>query len=316
MGATSGEPTWSRRWQAWRRCWVPLAAWRFRRRAPRCTCRTRWSPKPAWTTTCAAGWRSGPEKVDEVVILARALRDGRDAVADEIAASNAAAASRRSDPRLHNSSRPRPDRLDRRVGHAPRRCGRTPRQPGGAAAPAAAADHDDRLVPADVGDPQGARGVSGGRDRRGRVRPQDEAGDRRRHQAAGATRPRRAGARRAGAQRHGPVLRRATGGLLRHAERLGAVLRQPLRAPADPLRRRVADPPDDGRVDHLRAVADRQTGEGHVDRAGHDPGLVVRPRRPAAGRHRQPGGAGHSRRDRGPAGRGHRGHPGRRARAA
>ncbi|OBI44658.1 5-methyltetrahydropteroyltriglutamate--homocysteine S-methyltransferase [Mycobacterium kyorinense] len=44
----------------------------------------------------------GTEKVHEVVTLARALRDGRDAVADEIAASNAAVASRRSDPRLHN----------------------------------------------------------------------------------------------------------------------------------------------------------------------------------------------------------------------
>ncbi len=44
----------------------------------------------------------GREKVTEVVTLARALREGRDAVADEIAASNAAVASRRSDPRLHN----------------------------------------------------------------------------------------------------------------------------------------------------------------------------------------------------------------------
>ncbi|BAN30197.1 5-methyltetrahydropteroyltriglutamate--homocysteine S-methyltransferase [Mycobacterium avium subsp. hominissuis] len=44
----------------------------------------------------------GREKVAEVVTLARALRDGREAVADEIAASNAAVASRKSDPRLHN----------------------------------------------------------------------------------------------------------------------------------------------------------------------------------------------------------------------
>jgi len=44
----------------------------------------------------------GAEKVREVVVLARALRDGRDAVADEIAESNAAVTSRRSDPRLHN----------------------------------------------------------------------------------------------------------------------------------------------------------------------------------------------------------------------
>ena len=34
--------------------------------------------------------------------LARALHEGREAVADEIAASNAAVASRKKDPRLHN----------------------------------------------------------------------------------------------------------------------------------------------------------------------------------------------------------------------
>ncbi len=47
----------------------------------------------------------GQEKVTEVVTLARALRGdlgGRDAVADEIAASNAAVASRKRDPRLRN----------------------------------------------------------------------------------------------------------------------------------------------------------------------------------------------------------------------
>jgi 5-methyltetrahydropteroyltriglutamate--homocysteine methyltransferase len=44
----------------------------------------------------------GQEKVVEVVTLARALKEGRDAVAGDIAASNAAVASRKSDPRLHN----------------------------------------------------------------------------------------------------------------------------------------------------------------------------------------------------------------------
>jgi 5-methyltetrahydropteroyltriglutamate--homocysteine methyltransferase len=44
----------------------------------------------------------GHEKVSEVVTLARALHGGRDTVADEIAASNAAVASRKRDPRLHN----------------------------------------------------------------------------------------------------------------------------------------------------------------------------------------------------------------------
>lgn len=42
------------------------------------------------------------EKVEEVVVLARALSEGREAVAAEIAASNAAAESRRTDPRLNN----------------------------------------------------------------------------------------------------------------------------------------------------------------------------------------------------------------------
>jgi 5-methyltetrahydropteroyltriglutamate--homocysteine methyltransferase len=46
----------------------------------------------------------GAEKVHEVAALARALRDGRDSVADEIAASNAAVESRRNDPRLHNDA--------------------------------------------------------------------------------------------------------------------------------------------------------------------------------------------------------------------
>ncbi|HEV7360573.1 MAG TPA: 5-methyltetrahydropteroyltriglutamate--homocysteine S-methyltransferase [Mycobacterium sp.] len=54
----------------------------------------------------------GQEKVAEVVTLARALHSdlgGRASVADEIAASNAAVASRQSDPRLHN------DRLRTRI---------------------------------------------------------------------------------------------------------------------------------------------------------------------------------------------------------
>jgi 5-methyltetrahydropteroyltriglutamate--homocysteine methyltransferase len=44
----------------------------------------------------------GAEKVHEVATLAMALKDGRDAVADEIAESNAAVASRKKDPRLNN----------------------------------------------------------------------------------------------------------------------------------------------------------------------------------------------------------------------
>jgi 5-methyltetrahydropteroyltriglutamate--homocysteine methyltransferase len=45
----------------------------------------------------------GAEKVTEVAVLSRALTEGRDAVSDEIAASNAAVSSRKSDPRLGNA---------------------------------------------------------------------------------------------------------------------------------------------------------------------------------------------------------------------
>ncbi|WKG01710.1 5-methyltetrahydropteroyltriglutamate--homocysteine S-methyltransferase [Mycolicibacterium sp. HK-90] len=45
----------------------------------------------------------GSEKVSEVAALARGLRDGRDAIAREIEASNAAIASRKDDPRLTNA---------------------------------------------------------------------------------------------------------------------------------------------------------------------------------------------------------------------
>ena len=51
--------------------------------------------------------------------------------------------------------------------------------------------------------------------------------------------------------------------------------------PADPVRRRQPACADDGRLDRLRAVADRAAGEGHAHRAGDDAPVVVRPRRPA-----------------------------------
>ena len=98
----------------------------------------------------------GAEKVLEVAALARALRDGRDAVVDEIAASNAAVESRRNDPRLHNDAVRSGHRVDRHVGrHRARPGGAASRSAERAAAPAAAAHHDDRLLPADLGDPQG-----------------------------------------------------------------------------------------------------------------------------------------------------------------
>ena len=73
---------------------------------------------------------------------------------------------------------------------------------------------------------------------------------------------------------------------------------------------------DDGRVDQLRAVADRQADEGHADRPGHHPELVVRARRPAALGVLLPACAGDARRGAGP-GKGRRARdPDRRSRAA
>ena len=126
------------------------ARWRCRRRARRCTCPTRWNAETDLDDALRSWLAFGAEKVAEVVALARALHEGRDAVADEIAASNAAVASRKRDPRLHNGQvRARIDAIVA-SGAPARRRRPTPRaQPGRAAAPAAAADHHDRLVPAD-----------------------------------------------------------------------------------------------------------------------------------------------------------------------
>ena len=178
----------------------------------------------------------GQEKVAEVVTLARALHDGRDAVADEIAASNAAVASRKKDPRLHND-RVRA-RIDSIVASGAHRV--TP--------PKRRVSQDERLhlpplptttigsFPQTTEIRKARAALLAGEideaeyDRRMKqeiadvIKLQEELGSR------------RAGAWRAGAQRHGAVLRRAAGRLLRHPERLGAVLRQPLRAPAGPLR--------------------------------------------------------------------------------
>ena len=39
-----------------------VGRWQFPHRARRCTCPTRWSRRPIWTTRCAAGWRSAPRR--------------------------------------------------------------------------------------------------------------------------------------------------------------------------------------------------------------------------------------------------------------
>ena len=49
-----------------RRCWPACSVLQGQllclRPARRCTCRTRWSPRPTWTTRCAAGWHSAPRR--------------------------------------------------------------------------------------------------------------------------------------------------------------------------------------------------------------------------------------------------------------
>jgi 5-methyltetrahydropteroyltriglutamate--homocysteine methyltransferase len=190
----------------------------------------------------------GAEKVHEVVTLARALHEGRDAVADEIAASNAAVESRRSDPRLHNNQvRGRIDSIT----------------------------------------------TSG--TERGPAAQRREAQNARLHLPPLPTTT-------IGSYPQTSAIRKA-----RAALRAGEIDQ------AEYVRRMKTEIAAVIKLQEERAVTDRQTGQGHADRASHNPGVVVRPRRPAAGRHRQPNRPGHPGRDRGPAVRRHRRHPGRRA---
>ena len=101
--ATSGAPTWSRRWASWPACWVRSGSV-----AVSTSCSTLHVPYSLEPETdlddALRSWLAfGAEKVHEVATLAKALKDGREAVADEIAQSNAAVASRKKDPRLNNS---------------------------------------------------------------------------------------------------------------------------------------------------------------------------------------------------------------------
>ncbi len=127
---------------------------------------------------------------------------------------------------------------------------------------------------------------------------------------------RRARARRARAQRHGAVLRREPRRIRRHPQRMGAVLRLPCDPAVDPVGRCLSPRADHGRVGEVRAIPHREADEGDADRTRDDPGVVFRPRRPAARRDRRAGGARAARRDRRSGGCRHPDHPGRRAGAA
>ncbi len=137
------------------------------------------------------------QKLGEVAALARGLDDGEAAIRTELEASDAAARSRRTDPRVN-----RPEvaarlaavtpSMERRATPVPR----PPRQAAGAARPAALSHDHHRLLPADRQRPPDARGARTRRDDRGRVRAGDRGLDRRGRALAGGHRPRRAGARR------------------------------------------------------------------------------------------------------------------------
>ena len=249
----------------------------------------------------ARGWRSRPRSWPSWALLKAALDGDRDALlepAREVRHARRAAALRRPEVRRRARRRLRARRAVRGPARGAARAARA----------AGAADDDDRLVPADAGDPRGAHAAG--------LRALPGAHDRRGDRPPGARRPRRARARRARAQGHGRVLRRAAARVRVLRARLGAVLRLALREAADPLRRRLAPGADDRALVAVRAVADREAGQGDADRAGDDPAVVVRARRPAARRDlhadraRDPGRGGR------PRGRGLLRDPGRRGRAA
>ena len=236
------------------------------------------------TPSCAAGSRSASEKLDELR-AARGARSAPTARRDELLADarRRVARARRSAP-TH----------DPRCAAASRRCGRGHDR----AAPLAerARRQRERLgLPAlptttigsfpqtaEIRDARGATARRRARRRGLRALPRGE--DRARRSARRSARPRRARPRRARAQRHGRALRRAARGLRVHGRTAGCSPTAPLRQAADPLRRRLAARADDRALVAVRAGADRPAGEGHAHRAGDDPAVVVRARRPAAAR--------------------------------
>jgi 5-methyltetrahydropteroyltriglutamate--homocysteine methyltransferase len=199
----------------------------------------------------------GAEKVHEVVVLAHALRDGRDAVADEIAASNAAAASRRSDPRLHNGQiRARIDAINasgaKRGDASKRRASQDARL------------HLPPLPTTTIGSYPQTPAIRKARAalRTGEIGQAEYVRRMQAEIAADIALQEQLGL---DVLVHGEPERNdmvqyfaeQLDGFFAPPERLGAVLRNPLRASADPLRRCRSPAPDDGRVDQLRAVADR-----------------------------------------------------------
>ena len=256
-------------------------------RRPRCsTCRTTSPTSPSSTRACASWLAFADQKVGAGRRRSPAASaDGRAAIEDELAAASAALADRPRAPGVRDGAvRARAAALtsgdcDRGDYEDARRGA------GGGARPAVAADDDDRLVPADRRDPPHARPA---RSRR--------ALDRRSTRSSSASRsPRSIGLQEelgldvlvhGEPERNDMVQYFAENldGLRGDAQRLGAVVRLARDAAVDPVGRRVAPGADHRRVVAVRAVADREAGEGHADGPGDDPRVVVRARRPAARR--------------------------------
>ena len=216
--------------------------------------------EPSLDTELRSWLAFATQKLDEIAVLARGLNEGpRRGGRRARASPTDAAASRAASPRVHDPAVARragrvTTRLEQRRSAARTASASRSRRRSSAAAPA---DHDDRLVPADRGDPSLRRSTKGGlRRRRLRGRPASRTSTRRSRfqEEVGLD-----------VLVHGESERNdmveyfgeQLDGYRLHGERLGAELRLALREAADHLRRHQPPRAHDGRVDHVRPVADR-----------------------------------------------------------
>ena len=219
------------------------------------------------------------QKVAQVTTLARGLADGRDAIAAELDAASAALADRLSAPGVRvDAVRARTAALtgaDFDRGDYDARVAAQSRRPG----PARPAAHHDRILPADRRDPPRPRAVH----HAARSPRRSTTGSCARRSAASSTLQEELGL---DVLVHGEPERNDM--VQYFAENLdgfdvtenGWVQSYGSRChpPVDPVGRRVPSGADHGRLVAVRAVAHREADEGHADRPGHDPRLVVRAR--------------------------------------
>ena len=232
--------------------------------------------RPGWPSRCRR-WASSPT-------LGRALDAGAAAAAEALAASAAAAEHAQASAKIHDSrvsarARPSPPRWP---GAAALR--RAATGPAGAVCVCRVSHHDDRLLPADGGGPQGARrAMQRARSAMPTTRPScDEEIEHGRPLPGGASGSTCWCTASSSATTWWSTSASSSRACV-HRQRLGAELRLALRQAADHLRRRrrARDPMTVALV-ALRPVADDAADEGHAHRAGDDAAMVVRARRPAA----------------------------------